>query len=54
MVYPPPETVILKHPTPTSVTVTAEQVADSVVVVVVGVSEHPVVVKDDVVLQSVV
>lgn len=46
---------MLKQPTPTSVTVTTptEQV-DSVVVVVIGVSEHPLVAKDEVVLQPVV
>ena len=54
-VKPPTESVMLKQPTPTSVTVTTptEQV-DSVVVVVIGVSEHPLVAKDEVVLQPVV
>ena len=50
----PTESVILKQPTLTSVTVTTKQVADSVVVVVIGVNEHPVVVKEDVVLHPVV
>ena len=45
---------MLKQPTLTSVTVTTEQVADSVVVVVIGVKEHPVVVKEEVVLHPVV
>jgi hypothetical protein len=51
----PPETVMLKHPTPTSVTVIAEQEeADSVVAVVIGVNEHPTVVNVEVVLQPTV
>lgn len=45
---------MLKHPKPTSVTVTTSEHDDWVVVVVIGEIEHPVSVNEEVVLQPVV